>query len=170
MDTTPPPSTPQPPPQRPPQPPQKPSPGPSAAPLTKDQLGLLGEQQAEAHLVAQGHIVLERRWRSRHGELDLITLDDAVLVGVEVKTRRGRGYGHPFESVTEEKLVRLHRLLREYAAQHRGVRVPLRIDAVSVLYPTVRTRPRPSRSANAPGERSDHLGAPQLEHLVDVRP
>lgn len=124
-------------------------------PPTKDELGRLGEDQAESHLMAAGHIVLERRWRSRHGELDLITFDDGVLVAVEVKTRRGRGCGHPFEAVTPVKLDRLHRLLREYAAQHTGVRVPLRVDAVAVLFP--------------PG-RSGGLGVPQIEHLEDLRP
>ncbi|GAA3073144.1 MULTISPECIES: YraN family protein [Actinomycetes] len=125
------------------------------APPSKDELGLLGEEHAETHLVAAGHIVLDRRWRSRHGELDLITLDDGVLVAVEVKTRRGRGWGHPFEAVTPVKLHRLHRLLREYAAQHSGVRVPLRVDAVSVLFPA---------------ERDTALGVPEIEHLEDLRP
>ncbi|GAA1178966.1 YraN family protein [Nesterenkonia xinjiangensis] len=142
-------------------PPTVPEAGPLRTAPTKDELGILGEQHAETHLVARGHIVLERRWRSRHGELDLITLDDDVLVGVEVKTRRGRGYGHPFEAVTGVKLARLHRLLREYAAQHPGVRVPLRIDVVAVLFPPGR------RGASTLAEAG--LGVPQIEHLEDVR-
>lgn len=133
---------------------------------TKDELGILGEQLAETHLLTEGHIVLERRWRSRHGELDLITVDDGVLVGVEVKTRRGRGYGHPFEAVTRLKLERLHRLLREYAAQHPGVRVPLRVDAVAVLFPPRRRGAAPEGGAGALGS----LGVPQIEHLEDLRP
>lgn len=127
--------------------------------LTKDELGLVGEQYAEGHLVANGHIVIERRWRSPQGELDLITLDEDVLVGVEVKTRRGRGYGHPFEAVSAVKLHRLHRLVREYSAEHVGSRIPLRIDAVAVILHSAR------------GEDAGGAAAqPQIEHLEDLRP
>ena len=80
------------------------------------QLGEQGERLAEAFLVRRGAQVLERNWRARpthhgvRGELDLIVQCEAVLVGVEVKTRRGTYYGHPFEAVDEIKLRRLHLL------------------------------------------------------------
>lgn len=127
--------------------------------LTKDELGVLGERHAEEHLCAHGHVIVERRWRSRHGELDLITLHEDQLVAVEVKTRRGRHYGHPFEAVTEVKLHRVHRLLREFAAAHAGSRMALRVDAVAVIFDA-----RHSHGAE-PG-----VGDPQIEHLEDLRP
>ncbi|WP_120004724.1 YraN family protein [Nesterenkonia muleiensis] len=99
----------------------------------KDRTGLLGEEKAAEHLVQQGHRILERRWRTRAGELDLITVDGRELVAVEVKTRRGIGYGHPFEAITEQKLLRLRRLLNEYAAEHRMRLTRRRIDAVAVI-------------------------------------
>ncbi|WP_258933315.1 YraN family protein [Nesterenkonia pannonica] len=84
----------------------------------KDRTGWDGEQLAADFLEAKGHRVVERRWRTPTGELDLVTLDEGTLVGVEVKTRRGIGYGHPLEAVNGKKLRRLHMLVREYALSH----------------------------------------------------
>ncbi|GAB3843733.1 YraN family protein [Nesterenkonia populi] len=98
----------------------------------KDRTGLDGEQRAAEFLETKGHRIIERRWRTRAGELDLITLDADTLVAVEVKTRRGLGYGHPLEAVDRQKLRRLHRLLSEYAVTSR-LRMPRRVDAVGVV-------------------------------------
>ena len=99
----------------------------------KDRTGLLGEKRAAEFLDGCGHSVLARRWRSRTGELDLVTRDGEELVAVEVKTRRGTGYGHPFEAVTEQKLRRLHKLLAEFAATQAPWPAKRRVDVVSVL-------------------------------------
>ncbi len=117
----------------------------------KDKTGIAGEQLAAEHLLRQGHTVLTSRWRCRAGELDLVTRAGDALVGVEVKTRRGTGYGHPLEAVLPEKLNRLHRLLLEYAAEHGLLGVPRRIDVVGIIL--------------APGGQE-----PQIDHLRDVRP
>lgn len=99
----------------------------------KDRTGLIGEERAAEFLRGQGHSLLARRWRSKTGELDLVTRDGEDLVAVEVKTRRGTGYGHPLEAVTDQKLHRLHRLLAEYSAAHARWPAKRRVDVVSVL-------------------------------------
>lgn len=121
----------------------------------KDRTGLFGEEKAAEYLGEHGHTVLQRRWRSRAGELDLVTLDGGDLVATEVKTRHGTGYGHPFEAVTEQKLQRLHRLLAEFAATHAIWPRRRRVDVIAVLL-----------------ERDSAGGEPQvsIEHLRDVRP
>lgn len=102
------------------------------------QLGEQGERLAEAFLMRRGAQVLERNWRARpthhgvRGELDLIVQCEAVLVGVEVKTRRGTYYGHPFEAVDEIKLRRLHLLLAAWAGE-RGWTAARRVDVIAVL-------------------------------------
>ncbi|GAA1813044.1 YraN family protein [Nesterenkonia flava] len=135
---------------------------------TKDHTGVLGEEHAAKHLVGLGFQMLDRRWRTRTGELDLVMRDGGVLVGVEVKTRRGVGYGHPLEAVTPAKLRRLHRLIAEYAAEHGLRAVPRRIDAVAVLLPPVRGA---RSSQTAPGIRMNSatpMNHPVIEHLRDV--
>lgn len=118
----------------------------------KDRTGLLGEERAAEYLIAQGHIMLARRWRTAAGELDLVTLDGRELVAVEVKTRRGIGYGHPLEAVTTQKLHRLHRLLAEYAASLERRPARRRVDVISVLI-----------TPSPPAEQSV-----TIEHLKDV--
>lgn len=101
-------------------------------------LGEQGERLAEAFLVRRGARVLQRNWRARptlhgvRGELDLIVEQGDVLVGVEVKTRRGTDYGHPFEAVDGARLRRLHLLLAAWAGE-RGWLAERRVDVVAVL-------------------------------------
>lgn len=99
----------------------------------KDRTGLIGEEQAAEFLRSHGHRVLERRWRTSTGELDLITRDGDELVAVEVKARRGTGFGHPLEAVNAQKLHRLHRLLAEYAATQESWPAERRVDVIGVL-------------------------------------
>lgn len=100
----------------------------------KDQLGLDGEAAASVHLERAGMRIVDRRWRCEHGEVDIIAIDGDTLVFVEVKTRRGLGFGHPFESITPLKVRRLRTLAGVWLAAnaHRG---PIRMDAVGVIAP-----------------------------------
>src|SRR5690625_7247556 len=79
---------------------------------TPAQLGAFGERLAVQHLSAAGWTVLERNWRCRYGELDIVALDPRgrALVFVEVKTRTGDGCGGLAESVTEAQGRRLRLL------------------------------------------------------------
>lgn len=98
-----------------------------------------GERLAEALLTRRGARVLDRNWRARptahgvRGELDLVVSWDGQLVGVEVKTRRGTAYGHPFEAVDAARLHRLHLLLAAWAREHGMAAAPRRVDVVAVL-------------------------------------
>ncbi|RJN31087.1 YraN family protein [Nesterenkonia natronophila] len=117
---------------------------------SNDHTGLLGEEKAAEYLLQSGHRILERRWRTPTGELDLITMDGQDLVAVEVKTRHGLGYGHPFEAITEQKLRRLQRLLIEYAAGSRLRPARRRVDAIAVTLP-------PGSAARASSAAVEHL-------------
>ena len=98
-------------------------------------VGAYGERVAEAHLRAQGMVILDRNWRCTAGELDIVARDGDVLVFCEVKTRRGTGFGWPLEAVTATKAARLRRLGAEWTRE-RGLHLPdVRIDLVGVLRP-----------------------------------
>lgn len=100
----------------------------------KDELGLDGEAAASVHLERAGMRIVDRRWRCPHGEVDIIALDGETLVFVEVKTRRGLEFGHPFEAITPEKVQRLRTLAGVWLGEHRH-RGPIRMDAVAVIAP-----------------------------------
>ncbi|SOD74197.1 putative endonuclease [Jatrophihabitans sp. GAS493] len=104
----------------------------------KDAIGKYGEDVAARHLQESGLEILERNWRCRAGELDIVALDGETLVFCEVKTRSGVGFGTPLEAITPVKAARIRRLAVQWLNQkrqseqlryHRG----LRFDVVAVL-------------------------------------
>lgn len=100
-------------------------------------LGRFGEDLAVRWLRDQGYRILDRNWRCPQGELDIVAFVEGWWVAVEVKTRRGAGFGDPFEAISRRKLLRLHRLARAWATAHPGESRfdRWRVDAVSVLLP-----------------------------------
>ena len=103
----------------------------------KQTFGQLGEQRAAEHLLECGWQILERNWRCREGEADIIALDPETdsLVVVEVKSRRGVGYGSPLETITYAKVRTLRQLAGIYARQSKVRARLLRVDAIGVLWP-----------------------------------
>ncbi|MBW3087826.1 YraN family protein [Bifidobacterium sp. 82T24] len=106
--------------------------------LTPRQLGRLGEDYAELWLRERGWTILDRNWRSRHGELDVIALNRAdQLTFVEVKTRRSAMFGPPQDAVTEHKRKALRHAGMEWIQRHGDAirRSGTRFDvlAISVL-------------------------------------
>ena len=96
-------------------------------------LGGHGEHLAVAYLTDAGLTVLDRNWRCREGELDIVARDGDALVFCEVKTRRGTGFGHPVEAVTAVKQRRLRTLAQRWLASHDEHAPDLRFDVVGVL-------------------------------------
>ena len=96
-------------------------------------LGRYGEERAAIYLQDRGYEILERNWRSRNGEIDLVTRDKGLIVFVEVKTRNGSGYGHPFEAITAEKVSRMRRLAADWCSAKQVSGLKVRLDAISVL-------------------------------------
>jgi putative endonuclease len=118
-------------------------PGPGDAPRdggrsrTRQELGARGEDLAVAELQHQGMQIIERNWRCRIGEIDIIAAEKVggrrTLVFCEVKCRSGLGFGSPLESITYAKLRRLRQLTAQWLAD-RGVDTDaIRIDAVGVV-------------------------------------
>lgn len=101
---------------------------------SRAEIGALGEQMAVDYLQGLGLRVLERNWRCRYGELDIIAVDDAAraVVFVEVKTRTSEQFGGVAQAVTPVKVRRLRRLAGLWLAQRSGHWAAVRIDVVTV--------------------------------------
>jgi putative endonuclease len=96
--------------------------------------GAEGEQIAARYLAARGMRVLDRNWRGRDGELDIVAQEPGgALVVVEVKTRAGEGFGGPAQAVTASKYARLRRLAAQWAEGHAVRCSEIRIDVVAVI-------------------------------------
>ncbi len=94
-------------------------------------LGQRGEDLAVAQLCNQGYVICERNYRCPRGEIDLVARDGDCLVFVEVRTRRGREYGSPEESIIPAKQAKLIELAQTYVQEHHWAG-DWRIDVVAV--------------------------------------
>jgi putative endonuclease len=100
-------------------------------------LGLRGEEVAAQHLRRRGFEIIERNYRTRWGELDLVAFDGRTLVFCEVKTRRlTSGGSRPFDSLHERKRAQVRRMARQWLSQRMQRRFAqrLRFDAIGVTF------------------------------------
>jgi putative endonuclease len=100
--------------------------------IRRDPPGRAGESLACRHLQAKGFAIVDRNYRCRSGEIDIVARDGGVTVFVEVKERHGQSHGEGFEAVTFGKRRRLIRAARLYAAVHGLSETPIRFDVVSI--------------------------------------
>jgi putative endonuclease len=100
-----------------------------------------GEDLAADWLERKGYEIVERNWRCRSGEVDLVVRRGPLTVFVEVKERRNRAHGLGLEAVTWGKRMRLIRAARLYAAAKGLTETDLRFDVVSVDGRDVRHEP-----------------------------
>jgi putative endonuclease len=84
-------------------------------------------------LSQRGNTLLERNYRSRRGEIDLIMRQDDTVVFVEVKLRRGTGFGDPLEAVTPHKQSTLRSVAEHYLYTRKPPFDTLRFDVIGIL-------------------------------------
>lgn len=99
---------------------------------TRQRLGQRGEALAAEKMLAGGYLIVDRNYRCQAGELDLVTRQGELWVFVEVRTRRGRRYGTPEDSITPRKRAHLIAAAQTYLQDHDLNNVNWRIDLVAV--------------------------------------
>ena len=96
-------------------------------------IGLLGEELALAHLLAHGLQLIKRNYRCKLGEIDLVMLDSATLVLVEVRYRTTNDYGGAAASITWEKQRKLTKAAEHLLMKNPELRrCPARFDVVAI--------------------------------------
>src|SRR5579884_2513387 len=110
--------------------------------LSRRELGSRGEQLAVDHLVRRGFGILQRNYRTRFGELDIVAFDGRTLVFCEVKSRRsapagnrpGSSPGAPFDSLHPRKRAQVRRMAASWIAERfrRPYAPVIRFDAIGV--------------------------------------
>ncbi|HEU0078630.1 MAG TPA: YraN family protein, partial [Longimicrobiaceae bacterium] len=96
-------------------------------------LGDRGEEIAARHLRERGWTVLDRNFRLGRKEIDLVARRGETVAFVEVKTRGGRGYGHPLEAITWKKRREIGQVAQAWIDRHGREGDVYRFDAVAVL-------------------------------------
>lgn len=96
------------------------------------ELGMLGEEMACRYLTNSEVTILERNWKCKSGEADIIAEEDDVLVFIEVKTR-GQGFpGLPEYAVTKKKRARYEKIAISYLVEHQRPSGRVRFDVIAV--------------------------------------
>lgn len=95
-------------------------------------VGRRGEDVAADYLGQQGYQIVERNFRTRFGEIDLICWDDRDLVFVEVKARTSHRFGLPEEAITWRKRQKLRQLISLYLQEHEQRFQRLRLEAIAI--------------------------------------
>ena len=95
-------------------------------------VGKAGEEAAVQYLRQHGYRILERNYRCRFGEIDLIARDGSMLAFVEVKTRRSQAYSPAAEAVTFQKQRHLIKASQTYLMQTKKTDELCRFDVVTV--------------------------------------
>lgn len=94
--------------------------------------GQLGENLAFGYLKKLGYKIIDRNFRIRGGEIDIIAIDKETVVYIEVKTRSSKIFGTPEESVNKYKLYFLERAAKFYRAKHPNLPLAERIDVIAI--------------------------------------
>ena len=100
--------------------------------VNRQHLGKVGEDLACRELRRRGYAILDRRYRTRAGELDIVARDGATVVFVEVKTRTHDRYGSPFDAITPRKRRKLWAMAEDYLSRKDLWGRPCRFDVVGI--------------------------------------
>ncbi len=100
---------------------------------TAQALGALGERLAEEWLTTRGWTILERRYRAGHRDLDLVIRRGRTVAFVEVKTRRGEGFGAPAGAVDWRKQRQMARSAQVWLDRHGEWDVEYRFDVIGIV-------------------------------------
>lgn len=123
--------------------------------MTPAETGRAGESAAADFLEARGLRVMDRNYRFGREEIDLVCFepvgDSGTIVVVEVKARRGTGFGAPEAAVDPAKQKAIMRVTEAYLHERRLMPAPVRFDVVAVTF-----------------ARGTGGGEPRVEHFVNA--
>jgi putative endonuclease len=100
--------------------------------MKRRETGMLGEKIARDFLGKNGYEIVETNFRCPDGEIDIIAKQKNALVFIEVRTKRGWGFGSPEESITPRKKEKLRTVAQYYIQQLSSPPVSWHIDVVAI--------------------------------------
>lgn len=96
-------------------------------------LGNAGEEMAYEHLISMGYRILDKNFRCKLGEIDLIGFDGDILCFIEVKTRTSNIFGNPSEAVSSYKQHRIVKSALMYISKNRLNNFMCRFDIIEII-------------------------------------
>ncbi|NME70475.1 YraN family protein [Flammeovirga aprica] len=99
----------------------------------KQQTGTQGENIATDFLIQKGYKILERNYRHKRNEIDIICQKGNFLVFVEVKTRKSKSFGNPEEHVSKKQINCIQKASVQYQNEYSGTFLLVRYDIISLI-------------------------------------
>ena len=118
---------------------------------SRKETGAKGEKLAARFLKRKGYKIVQRNYRCKLGEIDIIAKQDKTLVFVEVKTRQTAEFGPPQYAVTAAKRRQISRVALSYIKYENLMEQSCRFDVIAVTFPRESRRPRIEHIENAFG-------------------
>ena len=118
-------------------------------PSYKRDVGTRGEQLAVKFLKKSGYKILQRNYRCKLGEIDIVCYEHGTIAFVEVKTRYSDTYGPPELSVTEVKKRQIIKVALHYVAEKKIEGIDFRFDVVSIFHTPMKKQPEITLFKNA---------------------
>ena len=107
--------------------------------MTNQELGILGENIAVAHLISKGYTILDRNFKFKKNEIDIVTCFQNQIVVVEVKARQTAEIGEQWMAVTKAK-QKLIITVADYYIQSKQIELDTRFDIISIVHNSYRTK------------------------------
>ena len=98
----------------------------------KQQFGKRGESLAARHLKRNGYRIIEKNFRTKQGEIDIIAKDKDTIVFVEVKSRKTDRFGNPKWAITPRKQHKISMVALQYLKATQQINAKARFDVVSI--------------------------------------
>jgi len=114
-------------------------------------LGILGEDIAANYLISAGFKIIERNFKKRYGDIDIVAKVGDTFSFIEVKTRIGDKFGRGEEAITPWKLRNLIKSVNFYKHMHPEIDGAMRIDVVSIAMTASRDVEKITRYENVSG-------------------
>ncbi|MDO4690880.1 MAG: YraN family protein [Fusobacterium sp.] len=101
--------------------------------MNNREIGNIYEDRSCQILKKEKYRILERNYRNRYGEIDIIAEKDLELVFIEVKYRKTNKYGYGYEAINKRKLSRIFNMAQIYLQNKKYINYKIRIDCMSYL-------------------------------------
>ncbi len=99
----------------------------------KKKIGSLGEDVAVNYLIQNKYQIIERNFRCKSGEIDIIAKDGGYIVFIEVKTRRNDDFGTPLEAISYSKVSKITKTAQFYLMYNNMQNNDIRFDAIEII-------------------------------------
>ncbi len=98
-----------------------------------NKIGRIGEKIAVKYLKKHGYKIIERNFKLKCGEIDIVAKEGEYICFIEVKTRTSNSFAEPYEAVDYKKQKKLYRLAEIWLSMHKLHNALCRFDIVSIL-------------------------------------